>query len=180
MNHPIRPFARSLSILLLAAVLCPGAALALEGQDAAPAPDPDRQAIADAWAGYRDALMKKDAAAIAALFTEDGALLAPGMPDIKGRKTLEGFLLAGFSNAKVTDASGTTLELHVYGSAAYELGTYTQTVENLQGESRTSSGRYAAFWVKGDDGHWRIRRILLNRLPPPQADSSEPAPEKNP
>ncbi len=179
MSHPHLPSVRLLGIVLLSAALWPGLARAADSQASASSPDADHQAIADAWSAYRAALVKEDAAAAVALFTEDGTLMEPGLPDIEGRSTLEKFFAAGFGQVKVTDATGGIEQLDVYGDRAYEIGTYSQTVAVSTGETRTSKGRYAAFWVKGSDGQWRIHRIMVSPLPPPK-DQAEPAPQPKP
>lgn len=177
MSRPYRPAVPLLGIVLLAAALVPGIGRAAGPKPSAPSVDADHQAIADAWSGYRAALIKGDAAGVAALFTEDGALLEPGLPDIEGRGTLEKFFAAGFSRAKVTDATGDIEQLDVHGDRAYEIGTYSQTMANAKGMTGTSKGRYMAFWRKGADGRWRVRRLMVSRLPSPKKQEPASAPK---
>jgi ketosteroid isomerase-like protein len=94
---------------------------------------------------YEAAWSRKDAAALARLFTEDGYVMANGGLPVKGRAAIE----------KHYSGSGGPLFLRAFayaaeGSVGYILGGYT----NQQGA--TDAGKFTLTLRKGSDGRWLI------------------------
>ena len=87
-----------------------------------------RAAIEEANAKLEMAVQNQDAAALAALYTEDGALFPPGAEIARGRDGLEalgtGLFAAGFKTIQLD-----TLEVEVSGDAAFEIGEATLRFE---------------------------------------------------
>jgi uncharacterized protein (TIGR02246 family) len=129
------------------------------------------EGIAAKWV---QAVDDKDPAAIAALFTEDGTLLAPnGAPPVNGRSEIEkayaSLFKAGFDHLTLNVSQG-----HMLGSgAAWTLGDYSWTGRDQNGKAMERKGQWMDVIVR-DGGGWK-KRILATNLtlpPPPQPAAS--------
>jgi len=126
------------------------------------------RAAEDLAAKWRQAGDKKEAAGMAALFTEDGLLMpANGAPPVSGRseieKALAGLFKAGFDHEVVNVSQG-----RLTGKdAGWALGDYTWTGRRATGEAIELKGRFMEVIVR-DGGDWKIRVLAGNvTLPPP-------------
>jgi uncharacterized protein (TIGR02246 family) len=123
-------------------------------------PDP-AAGIAASSTVFEAAFNSGDAAGLAAIYTEDAALLPPDMAQIDGREGIQA-LWQGFMDAGVSDIDLNTVELEVHGTSASEVGTYTLTAPDGEGGRVTAGGKYIVLWQLGDDGVWRLHRDIWN------------------
>jgi uncharacterized protein (TIGR02246 family) len=130
--------------------------------EAAPS-EQDRQQIDALATRYAEAANRHDAAAIAALFTEDGVIVSPeGIPS--GRQAIEKFYRDTFNAAAVSGTAIKTTELHVVGDLAWAVG---------QWRNNTQQGN----WGSVDErrgGAWQLRMLTFN-VTPPEAVPPSPA-----
>ena len=125
---------------------------------AAPAFAQDKATIEklnDAWTA---AFNKGDAAAVAALYTEDAYVLPPGSAMVKGRAAIEAFWRQAAQ--QMTDAKLTTLDVLPLGrSAAREIGTVTLKAKSQPPQEVV--GNYVVVWRKiGRD--WKLATDIWN------------------
>lgn len=120
--------------------------------------------IAASTAQFEAAYNAGDAAGVAALYTEDGAVLPPDAPRIDGREGIQA-MWQGFIDAGVTALDLATVELSAAGDAASEVGTYALQVPDGKGGKTTLTGKYIVLWQRGADGVWRLRRDIWNGDP---------------
>jgi uncharacterized protein (TIGR02246 family) len=106
---------------------------------------------------YADLVAKMDNAGIAALFTDDGALVSGGKT-IRGPKEIEKFLDT-FKQYKVQSEAITVKSVTGKTNWAHVLGNYDQTVRLPDGSVVNASGGYSADWALGKDDVWRMRRM---------------------
>lgn len=113
------------------------------------------QKLNDQWS---DAFNRGDAAALAAMYTEDAYVLPAGAPLVKGRAGIEQFwrqAMQQLSNVKCT-----TLEVKPLGrKAAREIGgcsfqTKTQSPQD-------GALKYAVVWEK-EGGQWKLLQDIWN------------------
>lgn len=146
------------TLLLAAAVAALSACEATDtGPDAA-------AGIAATSARFEAAYNGGDAQAVAALYTEDGAVLPPGSARIDGREGIAG-LWQSFIDAGVRDLDLETVELEASGDSASEVGQFTLTAPDGQGGRITAGGKYIVLWQRGADGVWRLYRDIWNNNP---------------
>jgi len=109
----------------------------------------------DAWTA---AFNKGDAAAVAALYTEDAYVLPPGSAMVKGRAAIEAFWRQAAQ--QMTDAKLTTLDVLPLGrSAAREIGTVTLKTKSQPPQEIV--GKYVVLWRKvGRD--WKLATDIWN------------------
>ena len=125
---------------------------------AAPALAQDRATIEklnDIWSA---AFNKGDAAAVAALYTEDAYVLPPGAEMVKGRAAIEAFWRQAAQ--QMSDAKLTTVDVLPLGrSAAREIGTVTLKTKSQPPQEII--GKYVVVWRKiGRD--WKLATDIWN------------------
>ena len=127
--------------------------------------DPALDKLAAAFAAAFNA---KDAAGIAAFYTEDGVVMAPNMPMVRGRRDIEAYYKQGFSQV------GGTIRLQPFesassGTVAFEAGRSTLTAGNPSGQlvpgggsgGRTQGGKYLVLYKRVKD-EWKIAFDIFN------------------
>jgi crotonobetainyl-CoA:carnitine CoA-transferase CaiB-like acyl-CoA transferase len=108
-----------------------------------------------------EALNKNDAAAVAALFTEDAILLEPvdkapersGM--FSGRQAIEKEFAQNFIDYHLTDNKGKLDQINPVDAGMWAVGEWTQTVNFRH------TGGYRAIFFVPDGDTWKIRKMFL-------------------
>ena len=121
---------------------------------ASPAAKAKVDAVNDAFAA---AMRKGDAAAVAALSTEDAQLLFFKGTTLRGRAAIQEFLSGMFKGMKVTSMKIVSEEIHPLGDTLLDQGHYEMTSE-ADGKVETAKARYLQVLKKGKDGQWRLFR----------------------
>lgn len=160
----------SKSASLVSAVLVPACLLALRTSATTPhraGPDPvtliasAQQAIEAANSGWLPALKRHDGAALAAVYAEDGDLIALNGSAIHGRPAITAHYQAEFAKMGQILGGGVLQEgVTVSGGLIYEWG-HGWLVFKRGGKRQVSSGPYLTVWRRGSDGRWRILRNLI-------------------
>ena len=115
----------------------------------------DIQQLNDQWAA---AFNKGDAAAVAAMYTQDAYMLPAGAPMLKGRAAIEGFVKQ--ITQQLGDFKLTTLDVKPLGAdAALEIG--TATFKTKAQPPHDGAVKYAVVWQK-EDGRWKLLQDIWN------------------
>ena len=118
-----------------------------------------REGIETTNRAFMDAVDKGDAAAIAALYTDDARLLPPGAPPMDGRAAIEAYwkegLAAGIAGLKlmtqtVDEGDGWALEV---GHAVATMGQGADAVE--------ATGKYVVQF-RDEGGTWKLAMDIWN------------------
>jgi uncharacterized protein (TIGR02246 family) len=113
------------------------------------------QKLNDAWTA---AFNRGDAAAVAAMYTEDAYVLPPGADMVKGRTAIEGFWRQAVQ--QLGDAKLTTIDvLHLGPAAAGEIGAVS--LKSKSQPPQESVGKYAVVWRKVG-GKWKLASDIWN------------------
>lgn len=136
----------SIGIILLLLVMIPKGLHAQE-ISAIDLPDDLQRVLTD----YENAWQARDASALAALFDDNGFILRPGHPPVKGRQAIE----------EAYQGAGGPLHLMAYDyeisdDIAFIIGGYSASKEYPPG------GKYTLTLVKGLNGSWLIRSDMDN------------------
>ena len=132
----------------------------------------DLQAIKAASEQVINANNQGDAAAVAALYTEEAKRLPPNSQMIVGRESIQASVQAAF-DAGAGDLRITMIELSVSGDMAHEVGKFTLTIQPEEGEAISESGKYVTIW-KRVNGNWKIDVLIWNSsVPLPVPDEDE-------
>jgi uncharacterized protein (TIGR02246 family) len=130
-------------------VLVTGAATSARAEDV-------RAAIEAANRAFRAALLRGDAEAVAALYTADAKVIAPGSEVASGRAAIKAFWQKTVEGG-VSDLVLTTDDVGSAGDLAYEDG----TVKVVAKDGRETVGRYVVVWKRAD-GRWKLHRDIWN------------------
>jgi len=142
---------------LLAVVVLAGFATVSTAEDV-------RAAIEAGNKAFCAAVARRDATAVAALYTSTAQALPPGGEIARGRdaiqKAFQGEIDAGLTNLTLT-----TLEVEAHGDTANEVGTWV-----LKGKDGATldHGKFIVIWKK-EGGEWRLHRDIWNSSTPPPA-----------
>jgi uncharacterized protein (TIGR02246 family) len=136
-------------ILLLAAGLALAALPALAQSKAA------IQKLNDQWSA---AFNRGDAAALAAMYTEDAYVLPAGAEMVRGTNAIQGFWSQ--TAQQLGDAKITTLDVLPLGrTAAREIGTFSFKTKGQTPQEVV--GKYAVVWRK-TNGQWKLATDIWN------------------
>ena len=125
---------------------------------AAPAFAEERATIEKLNDSWTAAFNKGDAAAVAALYTEDAYVLPPGSEIVKGRAAIEAFWRQAAQ--QMSDAKLTTVDVLPLGrSAAREIGTVTLKTKSQPPQEVV--GKYVVVWRK-INGQWVLITDIWN------------------
>jgi uncharacterized protein (TIGR02246 family) len=122
-----------------------------------------REAIAAANEQFMARFRERDAAGMAALYTEDGWLLPPNSDSMRGREGIQAIWRA-VADMGIQEALLEIVEVEQHGDTAIEVSTFT-----LQGEGGVvaDKGKYLVVW-KQVGGQWKLHRDIFNSsMPPP-------------
>ena len=122
---------------------------------------------------HTDALDKNDAAAVAAVFAENGILVTPDGP-IFGREAIEKYYAGVFKQVQLSNnlAPVDDDSPHIIGTDGKEMwatGKYSATVKG-QNFAPVEAKGYWSVIREGDD--WKIRMLAFNSTPAPAATPS--------
>ncbi len=123
-----------------------------------PALAQDKATIQSLSDKFAKAFNAGDAAAVAALYTEDAVILPPGGEMMKGKSAIQAFWKGAAE--QLSDGKLTTVDVKPLGSeAAREIGTFTFRTKGAQPQEIT--GKYVVVWEKvGND--WKLATDIWN------------------
>jgi len=103
---------------------------------------------------------------IAVMYTEDGQLLEAGMAPLRGPTEIREFL-AQFDGKVVVDSASTVSDdVEVFGTTAYQWGSFSQVARVQDQPPAKFGGRYVARWCRTPEGRWKLTRLLMQPAPP--------------
>lgn len=111
------------------------------------------------WTRYATAADERDSTAFGDLFTEDASLIFSSAPTVQGRAAIQTFFGALYGPIDVTGLKITQEDLKISGNVAAQTGTFREDFIE-QNRERTEYGRFALVVEKGEDGPWRIWRLV--------------------
>jgi ketosteroid isomerase-like protein len=101
-------------------------------------------------------------------YTDDAVSMPNNGPMLKGKPAIREYYQAMMSmGMKFTGVDFVSSDLQASGSYAYELGTYTMTID-MGGITINDKGKYLTVYERGTDGKWRVKVETWNTdtMPP--------------
>jgi len=124
------------------------------------------------YARFNAAYKALDPAAVANLYTETAAYLAPDAELEIGRNKVLAEFERFFGGVKQKggriEITFRVVQRKISGDLGYDVGIFTLTRVQESGESRTSRGKFFVVTVKDTDGTWRFQADGYNYLPKPK------------
>lgn len=105
--------------------------------------------------GVADAINQGDAAAVAAHYTEDAAILPPGAGRMDGKEAIQGYWQAGI-DAGLSDVSIVATSVDITGDSSVTVG----TLSGKMGDAALT-GKYVVIGKKTGGG-WKIHFDIWN------------------
>jgi uncharacterized protein (TIGR02246 family) len=119
-----------------------------------------RDEIVRANEKFMETFGRKDAAGMAALYTEDGQFLPPNSDFVRGHRAIQQ-LFQGLFDAGVTMIELHTGEVEQHGDTAYEVS----TAKVIAGDQVLDDAKYIVIW-KREGGEWKLHRDIYNSSRP--------------
>jgi uncharacterized protein (TIGR02246 family) len=110
------------------------------------------------------AFRNRDAAAMAALWTENARVLPPGQTMITGRAAVQAFWQSGFDQGAYDLFLESTEIASLGDGVAYEIGRNIVRVRTADGSSIDVPGKSLCIFRRGDDGVWRADVDIFNAI----------------
>jgi len=126
-----------------------------------------RMAIEEANLKFGELVRQGDAAALAALYTDDATVLPPDIDMIQGKQEIEAFWSQGLQMG-IKDAVLTTVDVFGSGDLAYEVGKFALTIQPEGQEPIEQKGKYVVIWKKTADGSLKLHVDIFNYTLPAQ------------
>ena len=126
-----------------------------------------RELIRQNNARFMEAIARGDAAAVAALYTEDAQVLPSNSPPIEGPADIQAYWTAALQSG-IKSGRLETRDLELGGDLAVETGRYQLVIQPPGGAQLTDEGKYLVVWRRQADGSWKLHRDMFSsNLPPP-------------
>lgn len=107
-----------------------------------------------------------DLEAVSRLYSDDAILIPPGEDPVRGRASLLERYRKGFAEDTI-ELAFTSEETEVAGEWAFDRGrTHGKATPKSGGEPRQIDDKYVMLLRRGEDGSWRISRLIWNRMDP--------------
>jgi len=113
---------------------------------------------------YIEAMGRSQADVLTSLFTDDGILMAPEAPTIRGAEQINAFFVQGLGELKIA-AKIHFDEITVSGEYAFILTHSDVQVTVKQANAVSNEKSRELFVLKNGDGAWKITRYMFNKLP---------------
>lgn len=165
-NHARKPGVTrlqiNLALLAVAAGLFTAAPRSAAQADSTAVPASTRTMIDSVNADWIPALQRKDAAAIAEPYADDGMLVTATGEIFRGRAAVEAAMRESITRIGTARVSGRLVQdgLTRAGNLLYEWGHVELEIGRPGAQPRHVTGRYLTVWGPDASGRWRILRNL--------------------
>jgi uncharacterized protein (TIGR02246 family) len=103
---------------------------------------------------YDASYAAKDPTAMARVYADDGLLISPPGPIVRGRDALKAYYVKRFASG-ARDHKIQVLEVHVIGNGGYGISQFSVTVPTSNGSLREEHGTIVAVYLHNKDG-WHM------------------------
>ncbi len=126
-----------------------------------------KQAVDKGHDQFMAAMKASDAAALAAVLTEDVVFCPPHEPTRTGKPEVQAWARDLFDQIKTERVSVSDRNVVVAGNWAFETGSFVWAVSPVQGgETTEDRGRFLAIWQRQPDGSWKASYDIWNSVKP--------------
>ncbi len=115
-------------------------------------------AITAATEAFEVAYNARDAAAVSAMYTDDGVVMAPGAESVEGMEAISAMFAGAFEQEGAANLDLQTEDVYSVEGAALEVGRYVMTGAD---GSHMDHGKYMVAWNHSEDG-WKMAYDIWN------------------
>ena len=134
--------------------------MALQAAVAAPLTVEDRAAIRSLIAKFDKDMLARNLPALVSVYTEDGVLMPPNAPIVRGRVAIRQFFE---EFPKVTEFIQNAIEIEGEGDLAYPWGTYELAMLPPDATAPVKDrGKVLGVWHRQPDGSWLVGQVCWN------------------
>jgi uncharacterized protein (TIGR02246 family) len=109
-----------------------------------------------------------DAAAVAALYADNGTIMPSNGAAVSGKQAIEEYVRAEYAAMSLVP-SVTSRETKAAGDLGYDTGSTVMTLTpKAGGKAMTVNGKYAVTLARQADGSWKITNLIYNEDMPMQ------------
>jgi uncharacterized protein (TIGR02246 family) len=125
------------------------------------------------------AVNAKDAAKVAACYTENAVWMQPNGPRVNGQKAIQDHARRLFQDSPSATLELTPVASQVSGDLAFVQGEFVTSGKGANGQFVRERGNYV--WIlKNVAGEWRISQDIFNSIEPPPPAPAAPKPPTPP
>ena len=158
MKSYLIPIVSALALALAACTPAPQQEAVPEGPSQAEV----EAAVGQVREAYVAAQNAGDAAALAALFTDDAVLMPPNAPAVSGKEAIQSYLSSRIDQFSF-ELAASQAEAAAAGDWAFSRGTHTvKLTRKAGGKAVEDSGKYLNTLTRQSDGSWKIARHIWN------------------
>jgi uncharacterized protein (TIGR02246 family) len=122
----------------------------------------DETAVARTTAALLDAVNASDLAGVLAVWSDDGVLMPPHHPSVRGRVEIERYFRQLFERTRLT-FSFTASQIHVSENVAFERVEYAASARPVQGGAEIQDvGKGLHVYRRQSSGSWRLAMDIWN------------------
>jgi uncharacterized protein (TIGR02246 family) len=125
-----------------------------------------RSRIEETNAEFSAVASRGDAAAIAALYTDDAVVLAPNAEMVRGKQAIKGLFDGMIQQMGAPQLTLRTIQVDEVGDMANEIGEYTLKFQAAGGAPVTDVGKYVVIWKRQGDDSWKLHIDIWNTNSP--------------
>ena len=130
----------------------------------------DRAAVARTTARLLTAINAADLAGVLAVWDDDGVLMPPHHPSVRGRSDVERYFRQLFEQTRFT-FSFTSSQIHVSGDTAFERVEYAASARPAQGGSEVRDvGKGLHVYRRQPNGSWKLAMDIWNSDTPARTE----------
>lgn len=154
--------------MALVLTVATGAAIAVVAAPAASViQTPSAEVLMQADRDFAAAVAAGGSEAWAAWFAEDGAIIQPGIGEIRGREAIRDVMAALDDPTTSLTWEPERADIGASGDLGWTTGSFVSEGPGPDGAPVRSEGRYVSIWRLQDDGNWKVVMDLGNPVGPP-------------
>ncbi|MGA8807591.1 MAG: SgcJ/EcaC family oxidoreductase [Thermoanaerobaculia bacterium] len=98
-------------------------------------------------------------------YAPDATVMAPNMPVLRGRDSIQQFWTGFLASGSVDLALTSTNVTQPSGDVAVEAGRYDLSLRPASGQAIKDAGKYMVLWKKSDGRWWAVEDIFNSDMP---------------
>lgn len=112
------------------------------------------------WTRYKAAALAGDVDALARIYTDSAYLVELGLPTTRGNAAIHSLVKEILAGVRIVESDIRPELTEMLGDRVLQVGEYRDVVQPTGQPVQVAFGRFAAVLRQGDDGAWRVDRLI--------------------